>query len=93
VSLSRAFITAAVVLALCSQGRSDPAPVIHYAPIENLEHVDVDLFDRANSDYPLPDPCRFRATMARTAMTDLHKSRRIFCLERPLAWHREPARG
>jgi hypothetical protein len=47
VSLSRAFITAAVVLALCSQGRSDPAPVIHYAPTENLEHIDVALIDAA----------------------------------------------
>ena len=49
-SLSRAFITAAVVLALCSQGRSDTAPTIHYAPIENLEHVDVDLIDRAQHE-------------------------------------------
>ena len=49
-SLSRASITAAVVLVLCSQGRSDPAPAIHYAPIENLEHVDVALIDRAQHE-------------------------------------------
>jgi hypothetical protein len=50
VSLSRAFITAAVVLALCSEGRSDPAPKIHYAPGENLEHIDVALVDTAQHE-------------------------------------------
>jgi hypothetical protein len=34
-------------LALCC---ADPAPVIHYAPIENLEHVDVALIDRAEHE-------------------------------------------
>jgi len=32
---------AATIVALCSQGRADPAPAIHCAPAENLEHVDV----------------------------------------------------
>ena len=27
-----------------------PAPVIHYAPAENLEHVDVALIDRAQHE-------------------------------------------
>jgi phosphatidylserine/phosphatidylglycerophosphate/cardiolipin synthase-like enzyme len=27
--------------------RADPAPVIHYAPVENLEHADVELIDHA----------------------------------------------
>jgi phosphatidylserine/phosphatidylglycerophosphate/cardiolipin synthase-like enzyme len=53
VSLPRAFITAAVVLALCSPGRSDPAPVIQYAPGENLEHIDVALIDRAEREIDL----------------------------------------
>jgi phosphatidylserine/phosphatidylglycerophosphate/cardiolipin synthase-like enzyme len=26
---------------------ADPAPVIHYAPVENLEHTDVALIDQA----------------------------------------------
>ena len=30
--------------------RADPAPVIHYAPAENLEHVDVALIDRAEHE-------------------------------------------
>jgi phosphatidylserine/phosphatidylglycerophosphate/cardiolipin synthase-like enzyme len=50
VSLSQTFITAAVVLALCSQGRADPAPVIRYASGENLEHIDVALIDRAEHE-------------------------------------------
>jgi phosphatidylserine/phosphatidylglycerophosphate/cardiolipin synthase-like enzyme len=29
---------------------ADPVPVIHYAPDENLEHVDVDLIDRAQHE-------------------------------------------
>ena len=29
---------------------ADPAPVIHYAPAENLEHVDVALIDRAEHE-------------------------------------------
>jgi phosphatidylserine/phosphatidylglycerophosphate/cardiolipin synthase-like enzyme len=41
---------AAVVLALCSQGRSDPAPVIRYAQAENLEHIDVALIERAKHE-------------------------------------------
>ena len=34
-------------LAPCS---AEPAPVIHYAPAENLEHVDVALIDRAEHE-------------------------------------------
>jgi phosphatidylserine/phosphatidylglycerophosphate/cardiolipin synthase-like enzyme len=29
---------------------ADPAPVIHYAPVENLEQADVALIDRAEHD-------------------------------------------
>jgi phosphatidylserine/phosphatidylglycerophosphate/cardiolipin synthase-like enzyme len=29
---------------------ADPAPVIHYAPAENLEHIDVALIDRAEHE-------------------------------------------
>jgi phosphatidylserine/phosphatidylglycerophosphate/cardiolipin synthase-like enzyme len=29
---------------------ADPAPAIHYAPIENLEHIDVALIDRAEHE-------------------------------------------
>jgi len=44
---------AAVVLALCSQGRSDPAPAIHYAPAENLEWIDAALIDTATQEVDL----------------------------------------
>jgi phosphatidylserine/phosphatidylglycerophosphate/cardiolipin synthase-like enzyme len=37
----------ATVLEPCS---ADPAPVIHYAPAENLEHVDVALIDHAGHE-------------------------------------------
>jgi phosphatidylserine/phosphatidylglycerophosphate/cardiolipin synthase-like enzyme len=29
---------------------ADPAPIIHYAPTENLEHIDVALIDRAERE-------------------------------------------
>jgi hypothetical protein len=41
--LSRAPIAAIVVLALALAARAGPA--IHYAPAENLEHIDVALID------------------------------------------------
>ena len=43
----------AEVLLLASLGLpccADPAPAIHYAPGENLEHVDVDLIDSAGHE-------------------------------------------
>jgi phosphatidylserine/phosphatidylglycerophosphate/cardiolipin synthase-like enzyme len=93
VSLSRAFITAAVILALCSQGRSDPAPVIHYAPIENLEHVDVDLIDRAQHEidmaaYVLTD---WPILQALTRAADRGVNVRIYLDGTQLA-EREPAK-
>jgi len=33
--------------------RADPAPVIHYAPVENLEHADVALIDQAEHNIDL----------------------------------------
>jgi phosphatidylserine/phosphatidylglycerophosphate/cardiolipin synthase-like enzyme len=38
------------LLASLAPGRADPAPAIHYAPAENLEHVDVALIDRAENE-------------------------------------------
>jgi phosphatidylserine/phosphatidylglycerophosphate/cardiolipin synthase-like enzyme len=32
---------------LCQAASADPAPIIHYAPAENLEHIDVALIDSA----------------------------------------------
>jgi hypothetical protein len=40
-------IAGCLLLASLAPGSADPAPVIHYAPTENLEHIDVDLIDRA----------------------------------------------
>jgi hypothetical protein len=38
------------LLASFSSCAADPAPAIHYAPAENLEHVDVALIDRAEHE-------------------------------------------
>ena len=43
-------IAACLLLASFSPCAADPAPVIHYAPVENLEHVDVALIDRAEHE-------------------------------------------
>jgi hypothetical protein len=45
-----AAIAACLLLATCQPLRADPAPVIHYAPAENLEHIDVALIDRAEHE-------------------------------------------
>jgi phosphatidylserine/phosphatidylglycerophosphate/cardiolipin synthase-like enzyme len=45
-----AAITSAVFVAIGAMSHADPAPVIHYAPAETLEHVDVALIDSAKSE-------------------------------------------
>ena len=52
-NLIRASITVASILALCTPSRANPAPSIHYAPAENLEHVDVALIDAAKHEIDL----------------------------------------
>ena len=50
-NLFRALLTAALFVALVAPPCcADPAPVTHYAPIENLEHIDVALIDRAEHE-------------------------------------------
>jgi phosphatidylserine/phosphatidylglycerophosphate/cardiolipin synthase-like enzyme len=44
-------LVAAALLVLCAPGRADPA--IHYAPAENLEHVEVALIDTAKREIDL----------------------------------------
>jgi phosphatidylserine/phosphatidylglycerophosphate/cardiolipin synthase-like enzyme len=50
---ARARIAACLLLVSLAPGRADPAPVIHYAPIENLGHVDVALIDSAKREVDL----------------------------------------
>ncbi|HEY8032495.1 MAG TPA: phospholipase D-like domain-containing protein [Methylocella sp.] len=46
-----AFTAAGLFLASLAQPcGADPAPVIHYAPTENLEHIDVALIDGARHE-------------------------------------------
>jgi phosphatidylserine/phosphatidylglycerophosphate/cardiolipin synthase-like enzyme len=47
---ARARIAACLLLASLAPGVAEPAPAIHYAPAENLEHVDVALIDRAERE-------------------------------------------
>src|SRR6201998_2576133 len=48
--LFRAAIIAAAFVAIGALSRADPAPIIHYAPAENLEHIDVELIDTAKHE-------------------------------------------
>src|SRR5215471_18780897 len=48
--LFRATITSAVFIAIGAMSYANPAPTIHYAPAENLEHVDVALIDSAQHE-------------------------------------------
>jgi phosphatidylserine/phosphatidylglycerophosphate/cardiolipin synthase-like enzyme len=46
----RVSLTAVLFLTSLAPCGADPAPAIHYAPGENLEHVDVALIDRAEHE-------------------------------------------
>jgi phosphatidylserine/phosphatidylglycerophosphate/cardiolipin synthase-like enzyme len=39
--------------ALAVPGSADPSPSVHYGPTENLEHIDVELIDRAEHEIDL----------------------------------------
>ena len=65
----RFILEAGIFLATLATCRADPAPIIHYAPAENLEHVDVALIDRAEHEidvaaYVLTDRPIMQALMA-----------------------------
>src|ERR1700755_3627798 len=47
--LFRAVIVSAILVA-GALSRADPAPTVHYAPAENLEHIDVSLIDTAKHE-------------------------------------------
>jgi phosphatidylserine/phosphatidylglycerophosphate/cardiolipin synthase-like enzyme len=52
-NLYRTCAVFAVLLTLSPTGVADPAPIIHYAPAENLEHIDVALIDTAEHEIDL----------------------------------------
>jgi phosphatidylserine/phosphatidylglycerophosphate/cardiolipin synthase-like enzyme len=84
-------IVAAALLALSLPGRADPA--IHYAPAENLEHIDVALIDAAKREidlaaYVLTD---WPVMQALTRAADRGVKVRIYLDGTQLA-EREPAR-
>jgi phosphatidylserine/phosphatidylglycerophosphate/cardiolipin synthase-like enzyme len=51
--LFRPAITSAVFVAISTFSHADPAPTIHYAPAENLQHIDVALIDSAQREIDL----------------------------------------
>jgi hypothetical protein len=53
--LFRASLAAFLLLAPLAPCGADPAPVVHYAPAENLERVDVGLIDRAEHEIDLAE--------------------------------------
>jgi phosphatidylserine/phosphatidylglycerophosphate/cardiolipin synthase-like enzyme len=52
-TLFRVSLTAVLLLTALATGAADPAPIIHYAPGENVEHFDVALIDRAEREIDL----------------------------------------
>jgi phosphatidylserine/phosphatidylglycerophosphate/cardiolipin synthase-like enzyme len=46
----QAILASAFFVAIGALGYADPAPIIHYAPAENLEHIDVELIDGARRE-------------------------------------------
>jgi len=48
--LFRTAIISAVFVAVGALSRADPVPTVHYAPAENLKHIDVDLIDSAKHE-------------------------------------------
>jgi len=49
-NLLRAAVTVVIFLATLAPCAADPAPIIHYAPAEDLEHIDVALIDGARHE-------------------------------------------
>ena len=47
---AQAILACAAFMAIGTLGHADPALIIHYAPAENLEHVDVELIDSAKHE-------------------------------------------
>ncbi len=89
----RVSLTAVLLLASLAPCVADPAPAVHYAPAENLEHVDVPLIDRAEHEidmaaYVLTD---WPVMQALTRAADRGVKVRIYLDGTQLA-EREPAK-
>jgi phosphatidylserine/phosphatidylglycerophosphate/cardiolipin synthase-like enzyme len=46
----QAILASAAFVAIGALSHADPAPMVHYAPAENLEHIDVELIDSAKHE-------------------------------------------
>jgi phosphatidylserine/phosphatidylglycerophosphate/cardiolipin synthase-like enzyme len=92
-TISGAALAASLILASLTPCHADPAPIIHYAPTENLEHVDIALIDRAEHEidmaaYVLTD---WPVMQALTRAADRGVKVRIYLDGTQLA-EREPAK-
>jgi phosphatidylserine/phosphatidylglycerophosphate/cardiolipin synthase-like enzyme len=92
-NLLRNSVAAVLFLASLAPRCAEPAPILHYAPGENLEHVDVALIDRAEREidmaaYVLTD---WAVTQALTRAADRGVHIRIYLDGTQLA-EREPAK-
>jgi phosphatidylserine/phosphatidylglycerophosphate/cardiolipin synthase-like enzyme len=90
---ARPRMAVSILLASLAPGAADPAPIIHYAPTENLEHIDVALIDRAEHEidmaaYVLTD---WPVMQALTRAADRGVAIRIYLDGTQLA-EREPAK-
>jgi hypothetical protein len=47
--LTHAILASAAFVAIGALSRTDPAPTVHYAPAENLKHIDAGLIDSAQT--------------------------------------------
>jgi phosphatidylserine/phosphatidylglycerophosphate/cardiolipin synthase-like enzyme len=45
-----AILASAFFVAIGALSHADPAPTVHYATAENLEHIDVELIDSARHE-------------------------------------------
>ncbi|MDQ6870026.1 MAG: phospholipase D-like domain-containing protein [Pseudomonadota bacterium] len=90
----RVSLNAVLFLTSLAPCGADPAPIIHYAPAENLEHIDVALIDRAEREidmaaYVLTD---WPVMQALTRAADRGVAIRIYLDGTQLA-EREPAKA
>ena len=53
----QAIIASAALIAIGALSCVDPAPTVHYAPAENLEHIDVELIDSARHEIDFAALC------------------------------------
>jgi hypothetical protein len=85
--LFQAFIASAALVAVGALNHADPAPTVHYATAENLEHIDVELIDSAKHeiDFAAHVPTDWPAMQALAHADTPAKMSRVLSAGRPPA--------